>query len=81
MRSEIKVTVTKKWYVTLRHHQDASMYQIFGIATLNNIGDMLYTGLFYKGGQSQCHGDQKIERDTPPTQDASTHQIWDSYLK
>ena len=25
--------------------------------------------------------DPKMVRDTPPSQDASTHQIWDSYLK
>ena len=42
LRSEVKVTVTLKQYVTLR---DRKVYQHieFGIPTSNNIGDMLPT--------------------------------------
>ena len=29
----------------------------------------------------QSHSDPRMVRDTPLSQDASTHQIWDSYLK
>ena len=39
---------------------------------------------YYKNevrGQGQGHSDPKMVRDTPPSQDASTHQIWNSYLK
>ena len=43
-----------------------------------NVGDMLRTGLFYKLGH---HSDPKMVGDTLAFQDASTHQIWDSYLK
>ena len=42
MRSEVKVTVTPKWNVTLCHlmmHQ----HNTFGIPTSNNTGDMLWT--------------------------------------
>ena len=35
----------------------------------------------YVRGQSQGHSDLKMLRDTPQSQDAFTHQIWDSYLK
>ena len=27
------------------------------------------------------HSDPRMVRETPSSQDASTHQIWDSYLK
>ena len=53
----------------------------FGILFSNNIRDMLMTQLLLKLGQrsrSQC---QKIICMTPPSQDAYTHQIWNSYLK
>ena len=38
-RSEVKVTVSRKWYATLRHPK---MYPLtkFGIPTSKNIGDM-----------------------------------------
>ena len=42
---------------------------------------MLWTHLFSKLGQGQGHSDPKMVRDTPPSQDAFTHQIWKSYLK
>ena len=34
-----------------------------------------------RSGQGQGHSDPKMVRDTPPSQDVSTHQIWNSYLK
>ena len=39
---------------------------------------------YYKNlvrGQGQGHSDPKMVSDTRPSQDASTHQIWNSYLK
>ena len=34
-----------------------------------------------RSGQVQGHSDPKMVRDTPSSQDASTHKIWNSYLK
>ena len=34
-----------------------------------------------RSGQVQGHSDPIMVRDTLSSQDASTHQIWDSYLK
>ena len=63
----------------------------FGIATSKKKGDMHRTRSgtdghcdYYKNkvrGQGQGHSDPKMVRDTPPSQDASTHKIWYSYLK
>ena len=39
---------------------------------------MFWTQLFYKLGQGQS--DPKMVGDTPPSKDASTNQISDSYL-
>ena len=41
-RSEVKVTVTRKWYVTLPHHR-MHLHTKFGIPTSENIGDMHQT--------------------------------------
>ena len=38
-RSEVKVTVTRKWYATLRHPK-MHLHTKFGIHTSKNIGDM-----------------------------------------
>ena len=38
-RSEVKVTVTQKWYATLRHPK-MHPHTKFGIPTSKNIGDM-----------------------------------------
>ena len=45
MKSEVKVTVTQIWYVTLRHTK-IQPHTKFGIPTSNNVGDMLRTRLF-----------------------------------
>ena len=76
-RSEVKVTVTLLWYVTLRHPK-THPHTKFEIPTSNNIRDMLRTRLFKKLGQRSR---SKMVCDTPSSQDASTHQIWNSYLK
>ena len=83
--------MTKKWYVT-RRHPKMHPHIKFGIPTSKNIGheagwtDRRTDGHmnYYKNsvrGQGQCHSDMRMVRDTPPSQDAPTHQIWNSYLK
>ena len=42
---------------------------------------MLRTRFSKNWVRGQGHSDPEIVRDTPPSQDASTHQIWNSYLK
>ena len=44
-RSEVKVTVTQLWHVTLRHPK-MHPHTKFEIPTSNNIRDMLRTRLF-----------------------------------
>ena len=39
---KVKVTVTQKWYMTLRHHK-MHTYTQFGIPISKNIGDMHQT--------------------------------------
>ena len=46
-RSEVKVNVTQKWYVTLWHPKLHPPIK-FGIPTFNNIRDMLWTWFFKK---------------------------------
>ena len=89
-RSEVKVkvTLTQKWYVTLRHPKMHSHIK-FRIPTSKNIGDMHRTrsgmdghcDYFKNYVRGHGHSDPKMTCDTPPSQDARTHQIWNSYLK
>ena len=118
------MTVTPKWYLTLRHPKmHPGPHTKFGIPTSNNVGDMLRTNYsrnevkvavtqkWYACSaiprcihtpnlgflpqkmleicsvhdysrnwvQGQGHSDPKKVSDTSPaSQDASTHQIWDS---
>ena len=53
----------------------------FGIPFSNNIRDMLLTQLLLKLGQRSSHSGQKIICETPPSQNAYTLQIWNSYLQ
>ena len=53
----------------------------FEIPTSNNIRDMLRTDYSKKSVRGQGQSDLKMVFDTPPSHDASTHQIWNSYLK
>ena len=124
-KSEVKVTVTQGWYVTL-HHPKMHPLTKFWIPTSNSIKDRLRTGSFKKLGQRsrpQCpknaiqhlaiprcshspnlgfppqrilkictrldansrnyvrgqgHIEPNMVRDTLTSQDATTHQIWDS---
>ena len=81
--------MTQKWYATLRHPKIHPHIK-FGIPTSKIIGDMHRTRsgtdgrtfYYYKNQvRGQGHSDPKMVCDTPPSQDASTHQIWNSYLK
>ena len=83
-RSEVKVTVPRKWYVTLCHAKMHSHIK-FGISTSKNIG-YIYTSINadsrnYDTAQGQGHSDPRMVRDTLSSQAARTYQIWDSYLK
>ena len=80
-RSEVKfkVPVTQLWYVTLRNPK-MHLHTKFEIPTSNNMRyarDMI----ILKMVRGQGHSDPKMVRDTKSSQDASTRQIWDSYLK
>ena len=75
MRSRSTRSVIQNWHVT-KLHPKIHAHQI--LDSYLNVGDMLRTRLFYKLGR---HSDPKTVGDTLPFQDASTHQIWDSYLK
>ena len=55
------------------------LYTKIGIPISNNIRDMLLTQLSLKLGQG--HSDPKMVSVTSPSQDAYTHQIWNSYLR
>ena len=83
-RSEVKfkVKMIQLWYATLRHPK-IHPHTKFEITTSNNIRDLL--GTRYSKNkvrvQGQGHSSPKIVCDTPSSQDASTHQIWNSYLK
>ena len=44
-RSEVKVTVTQKWFVTLRHLK-MHLHTKFGIPISKNIGDMHHSMQF-----------------------------------
>ena len=49
-RSEVKVTMTSKWYMKL-HHPKMHPHTKFGITISNNIRDMLQTQYLLKLGQ------------------------------
>ena len=87
-RSEVKVNVTgtQGWCATLCHFKMHPNKKFgippntkFRIPSLNNIGDILRTRLFWKVDQG--HSDLKILRDTLLSQYASTHQNLNSNLK
>ena len=69
-----------KWYSTLRHPKIHS-HTKFGTPTSNNVRDMLRSQLFKKRDQGQGQSDPKKVCDTLTPQDASTHKIWNFYLK
>ena len=71
------VTVTEGWYATLRHPK-MHAHTKFGIPTSNNMGSARDMNILKLG---QGHSDPKMVCLTPPSEDAPTHQICDSYLK
>ena len=74
-RSEVKVTVTRKWYMTLCH-PNMHLHTKFGIPISKKIVDMHQTQCnFQKLGQVQGHSDPIMVRDATSSRDASTHQI------
>ena len=64
-----------KWYKKL-HHPKMHTHTKFGIPSSKNIG--------YAPDSMQIletRSRSQAIRDTPQSQDTSTHQIWDSHLK
>ena len=80
-RSEVKfkVTVTQFWYTALRHPK-MHPHTKFEIPTSNNMRYVPDT-IILKSRLGQGHSDPKMVNNTSPFQDASTHQIWNTYLK
>ena len=72
-RSEVKATVTQRWYVTLGHpkmHQHTKC----GIPTSNDIR-CATDKIIIKTSSEVTVSDPKLVRDTLPSQEASTHRI------
>ena len=90
-RSEVKVTVTRKWKATLRHPKMNPNIK-FGTPTSKNTGDMHRTRsgpdwrtdiviTIKTKSEVKVTVTGKWYWTTPLFQDASTYQIWNSYLK
>ena len=47
----------------------------------SSLRDMLQIQYSKNWVRGQGHSESKMVHNTPPSQDAPTHQIWDSYLK
>ena len=90
-RSEVKVTVTRKWNGTIRNSKmhlhtklpsKIHLHTKFGIPTSKNIRDVLHNSIVLKtSSEVKGHSDSNMARDLLLSQDAFTHQIWNSYLK
>ena len=72
---------SQNWYMTLCHPK-MQPHTKFGIPSSNNIekkcSDYDYSKHYVRG---QGHSDPNMVCNTWPSQEASTHQIWNSYLK
>ena len=71
---------SQNWYMTLCHPK-MQPHTKFGIPTWNRkkCSNMIIIKKNWVRGQG--HSDSKLVFDTWPSQDAFTHQIWNSYLK
>ena len=78
-RSEVKVTVTQKWYMTLRYPK-MHPHTIIGIPKeyMRYARDTI---ILKTRSENQGHSDPKMVCDTSSSQDVFTHQSWNSYLK
>ena len=74
---KFKVTVIQLWFATPSHHK-MHHHTKFETPSSNNIRGHDYSKNLVRG---QGHSDLKKVCDTPPFQDAFTHEIWNSYLK
>ena len=74
-RSAVKVTVTRKWYVTLHHPKMHAHTPNLGFLPqiIREICSRHDYSKIYVRGQGQCHSDPKMKRETLPSQYASTH--------
>ena len=80
LRSEIKVTETRKQYMTLR---DPKCIHTTNLGSLPQIILEICSRHNFSRieARGQGHSDPKIVCNTLRPQGVSTHQIWDSYLK
>ena len=80
LRSEIKVTETRKQYMTLR---DPRCIHTTNLGSLPQIILEICSRHDFSRieARGQGHSDPKIVCNTLGPQGVSTHQIWDSYLK
>ena len=60
-RSEVKVTVTRKWLLTL-HHSEMHLHKKFRIPTSKNIGDMHQTQCSFLGTQKEVKFKVKVNQ-------------------
>ena len=81
-RSDVKLKVALKCYMTLRHPKHASAHHVWDFSS-NYIRDMLgqHNSKNLVTYQVHVHSDLKMVHATSPSQDAFTHQTWNSYLK
>ena len=77
-RSKVKVTLTHKWYTTLHHPK---MHPHTKLGTIISNKRYAPDTIIIKTRSKVMVSDPEMLCDTPPSQDASTHQIWNSYLK
>ena len=80
-RSEVKVKVTSKRYMTL-HHLKMHQHTKCGFPISNNVRDMLWTQLLlYLGQRSRSQWPENGMWHSAIPRCIYTHQIWNSYLK
>ena len=82
-RSEVKVTVTRKWYGILHHPKMYYTHQIWNsyLKECRRHAPDSEQFLETRSGQVQGHSDPIMVCLTSSSQVSYTHQIWDSYLK
>ena len=80
-RSEVKVTVTQKWYVRLRHPKLAYTHQIWNSYLKEYKRYAPNTIILKTRSEVKVTVTRNGMCDTLSSQDAFTHQIWNSYLK
>ena len=79
-RSDVKVTVAREKYVRL-HHPKMHIHIKFGVPTSKNMRYAPNTKILKTRSEVKVTVTRNGMCDTPSSQDAFKHQIWNSYLK